>query len=239
MIEPDDRSETLRRVAAQLGLHFKDPALLDQALTHASISCERKEAAPDYEALEFLGDAALSLAVADYLFEHVPEQSPGDYSRMRAAVVNRRCLARLAKRLNIGDAIRLGKGEEMSGGRRRDALLEDCLEALIGAVYLDQGWEAVRSFVRRAFQEELARAESLDRVLDYKSQLQHYCQARHMALPKFVVVRSAGPDHRKEFEVEVLLEDRPCGRGVGASKKEAEQRAACAALAHEAQAAKP
>jgi ribonuclease-3 len=233
---PDDpeRGQALEALAQELGVEFHDLDLLDRALTHASVACEAEaRECADYEALEFLGDAALGLAVAHYLYENAPEHTPGEYSRMRAAVVNRRTLARLAKELNIGAYIRLGKGEEQSGGRTRAALLEDCLEALIGALYLDQDWAAVQSFVHRVFGQELERARNLDRVWDFKSRLQHYCQAQRIPLPEFVVVRSEGPDHRKEFEVEVLLRDEPVGRGSGTSKKEAEQNAAREALEHE------
>ncbi len=233
MTDQEDRAEVLRAVADRLGLGFRNLALLDRALTHASVASEENHESQNYEALEFLGDAALSLAIADCLFECTPNGSPGELSRMRAAVVNRRMLARLARELGLGEAVRLGKCEEVSGGRLRDALLEDCLEALVGAIYLDQGWQTARAFVRRIFSKEIERAQSVGKWLDYKSKLQHHCQARYRVIPKFVVVRSAGPDHRKEFEVEVFIGDRPAGRGIGASKKQAEQEAARVALEQE------
>lgn len=150
-----------------------------------------------------------------------------------AVALNRRSLARMAKQIGVAHAIRLGKGEEMSGGRQRDALLEDCVESVIGALYLDQGWAAVREFITRVFGEELTRAHTLDRVWDFKSRLQHHCQALHIPLPTFRLVRTEGPDHKKEFEIEVLLRGESVGRGSGSSKKEAEQNAAKAALEHE------
>lgn len=229
----EERPEQLRRLAQRLGLEFRNLDLLDRALTHASTANEAAAGQYDYESLEFLGDAALSLAVAHDLFALAPDRTPGEYSRMRAAVVNRRCLARTAKAVGLGEVIRLGKGEEMSGGRKRAALLEDCLEAVIGAVYLDQGWPAVQGLVGRVFAEELGRAHKLDKVWDFKSRLLHHCQARYQSQPEFVVVRSEGPDHRKEFEVEVRLAGQPAGRGRGLSKKEAEQKAAQAALEKE------
>ena len=222
MSEDDKRVEVIRATAARLGVAFHNLDYLDRALTHASVACEEEEPAHNYESLEFLGDAALSLAIAHYFYERAPDRTPGEYSRMRAAVVNRRCLARVAKKQELAQAIRLGKGEELSGGRARSALLEDCLEAVIGAIYLDQGWEAVRTFVERVFEDELEQSHALDRIWDFKSRLQHYCQARRIALPRFEVIRSEGPDHKKEFEVEVFLNERPAGRGAGASKKEAE-----------------
>jgi len=233
MGEDSHRLEDLRSLSAGWGLEIENLALLDRALTHASIFLDTHEPIRDYEALEFLGDAVLNLAVAHYLYEHVPDRMPGEYSRMRAGLVNRRCLARLAAELNVAPAIRLGKGEELSGGRQRIALLADCLEALIGALYLDGGWEFAREFVARIFAKEFDRELASGKIWDFKSRLQNYCQAEHLALPTFVVVRSEGPDHRKEFEVEVFVRGRPAGRGKGLTKKEAEQNAAQIALKSE------
>jgi ribonuclease-3 len=207
--------------------------LLDRALTHASITSEPGGPAYDYESLEFLGDAALGLAVAHFLFQHAPDRTPGEYSRMRAGLVNRRCLSEVAERLEIAPAIRLGKGEESSGGRTRSALLADCLEALIGAVYLSCGWEAAKHFVESAFRIELEGALQSDAGWDHKSRLQHHCQSLRIELPRFELVRSEGPDHQKLFEVEVYIRGEPAGRGAGLSKKEAEQNAARAALERE------
>jgi ribonuclease-3 len=229
-----ERLTQLQSVAQRLGVAFTNWDLLDRALTHASIMCEQEDGVEDYESLEFLGDAALGLAVAHHLFEAAPDHTPGEYSRMRAAVVNRKTLARVASGLGLAEVILLGKGEEQSGGRKRQALLEDCLEAVIGAIYLDRGWTAVRAFVERTFEKELAQARKLDVVWDFKSRLQHYCQARQLGLPDFVLVGEEGPDHEKEFEMEVRVEGRAVGRGLGSSKKEAEQNAAKAALERQA-----
>ena len=225
----------LTTLAARLGLRMENWALLDQALTHASATAPQSGADSNYEPLEFVGDAVLGLAVTHYLYEHVPGRTPGEYSRMRAGTVNRRTLAKIARELGLGEAIRLGKGEETSGGRNRSALLADCMEAVIGAVYLDQGWPHAQQFVEAIFEAELTRATRDDKLWDFKSRLQHYCQAQHIALPLFTVVRCEGPDHRREFEVEVSLRDLPSGRGRGLTKKEAEQNAARAALEQEGQ----
>lgn len=233
MGENSTRLGELAALSKRLGLGVKNLALLDRALTHASSLVETRKPVGDYESLEFLGDAVLGLAVAHFLYERKPDRTPGEYSRTRAALVNRRCLARVAQRLNIAPAIRLGKGEELSGGRERTALLADCLEALIAATYLDQGWDAARSFIGRVFDDEFQRELASERVWDYKSRLQDYCQSKRFALPSFVVVRSEGPDHKKEFEVEVIVHGEPAGRGRGSTKKEAEQNAARAALEHE------
>jgi ribonuclease III len=175
------------------------------------------------------------LAVAHYLYEHAPDRTPGEYSRMRAGLVNRRSLARAAQQLDIAPAIRLGKGEELSGGRQRVALLADCLEALIGALYLGEGWDSARLFVERVFEEEMQHEINVGKAWDFKSRLQNYCQAEHIALPVFNILRSEGPDHRKQFEVEVLVSGQSAGIGRGLSKKEAEQNAARAALERQSQ----
>lgn len=235
MVENDERLAELQALTTALGIGLADFVLLDRALTHASATSEEAGPSADYESLEFVGDAVLGLAVAHYLYESVPDRTPGEYSYMRAGVVNRRALARVANQLGLAPAIRLGKGEERSGGRQRAALLADCLEALIGALYLDQGWDAAKEFTVRVFNEELARARSSEVIWDFKSRLQNYCQARHKPLPEFEVIRSVGPDHRKEFEVEVRLEGKAMGRGRGLTKKDAEQKAAREALAHEGQ----
>ncbi len=233
MSEADNRVREIKGLLDRLGLPMGDPALFDQALTHSSRVAESKDAPGDYESLEFLGDAVLGLSVAHHLFHTLPDCTPGEYSRMRASLVNRRVVARVARELDIVPLIRLGKGEELSGGRRRTALMADCLESLIGAVYLDSGWQTAHEFVIRVFARELARVHEADRVWDFKSRLQNLCHAEHIDLPSFVVVRSDGPDHKKKFEIEVHLRGRPAGRGKGLSKKEAEQRAARQALENE------
>lgn len=227
------RDAALRALSAALGLELDNLDLLDRALTHASTFSDNHEPIRDYEPLEFLGDAVLGLAVAHYLYDRVPDRTPGEYSRMRAGVVNRTSLARTAARLNIAPSIRLGKGEELSGGRQRTSLLADCIEALIGAVYMDRGWDAARAFVVRVFHDALEWGIATNEIWDFKSRLQNYCQAQRMALPEFAVVRSEGPDHKKEFEVEVSLRGVPVGRGRGSTKKEAEQNAARMALERE------
>lgn len=233
MMVSGERATELRALRDRLGLGIDDLDLLDRALTHASITSEPGGPDYDYESLEFLGDAALGLAVAHFLFQHAPDRTPGEYSRMRAGLVNRRCLGEVAERLAIGPAIRLGKGEETSGGRFRSALLADCLEAVIGAVYLSRGWEATKRFVEEAFRIELERASRSDAGWDHKSRLQQHCQSLRIELPRFELVRSEGPDHQKLFEVEVYIRGEPAGRGAGLSKKEAEQNAARAALERE------
>ena len=233
MSEHADRPAELAALGARLGFPVKDTDLFDRALTHASVSSDAGAVRADYESLEFLGDAVLGLVVAHHLYATRPGLSPGEYSRLRASLVNRRMVARVGTALGIAPHIRLGKGEERSGGRGRDALLADCTEALIGALYLDSGWEAAHAFVVRAFHTELERAEASDLVFDFKSRLQNYCQGLQIGLPRFEVIHSEGPDHKKVFEVEVFLRGEAAGRGRGNSKKEAEQNASREALRRE------
>lgn len=226
-----ERYDALCGLAKRLGLELSSYALLDEALTHASSLTESPEnAGRDYEALEFLGDAVLELAISHYLFEMFPGNSPGDYTKLRATIVNRNGVARVARRVEIGPLVRLGKGEEAGGGRKRVALLADCLEAMIGAVYREAGWPSARDFVLRIFAPELEELRDRPPVWDYKSLLQNYCQAAHITLPRFELISSEGPDHRKKFEVEVYVREQSFGRGTGLSKKEAEQQAAQQAL---------
>ena len=230
-MEKADRNEQLKAFARKLGFPLHNPVWLDQALTHSSSIAERLAfAKADYESLEFLGDAVLELAVSHRLFELFPDKSPGEYSRLRAVVVSRNSVARIARTLGLAPLIILGKGEEKSGGRNRGALQGDCLEAVIGAVYLDAGWSEARDFIYRIFSSELNKLQRTPSGWDYKSLLQIYCQKSHIALPLFKVVHCSGPDHRKHFEVDVYIGDQCRGHGSGWSKKEAEQEAAQEAL---------
>jgi len=233
MSEAAERAAELRAWASRVGIPMHDVDLYDRALTHASVVAEEQPVTADYEALEFLGDAVLGLAAAHHLFATMPNRTPGEYSRMRARLVNRQCVARVGQALEIAPLIRLGKGEELSGGRQRAALISDCMEAVIGALYLDSGWDAAQDFVVRVFREEFDAAVEEDVIWDYKSRLQNYCQSERIGLPRFEIVRSEGPDHSKEFEVEVHIREAPAGRGRGPSKKAAEQQAAREALERE------
>lgn len=226
MDEQEIRVRKLVGLAQGLGLNLDDVSLLDQALTHASASAEANVPLPHYESLEFVGDAVLGLAVTEWLFVHSRDRTPGEYSQMRARVVNRAVLAELAEALELGSFIRLGHGEEQSGGRTRQALLADCLEAVIAAVYLDQGWETARRIVVDIFEDVLREAVRAERVWDYKSALQQACQARAHGLPEFSILREYGPDHNKQFEAEVTAFGGLRGRGKGTTKRAAEQEAA-------------
>lgn len=230
MADRGNRVQELRTFAEGVGLSLDDFSLLDRALTHASAVADAAEPLSDYETLEFLGDAVLGLAAAHWLYENAPGHAPGEYTQMRAAVVKKESLARVADTLGIAPLIRLGKGEESGGGRRRRALLADCVEAIIAAVYLDQGWQTAQGFVVRVFGDALQVAASEKPVWDFKSRLQVYSQAENGAVPEFRIVRETGPDHAKEFDVEVRIQGESAGRGRGRTKRDAEQAAAREAL---------
>jgi ribonuclease-3 len=217
---------------AAVGYRFRDRGLLEHAMTHTSRANEDASGGVmDNESLEFLGDAVLGFVVADLLFREFPEYDEGEKSKMKAILVSTATLARVAERLGLGDHLLLGRGEEKTGGRRKQALLADGCEALIAALYLDGGIEQARVFIvreLRSFVEDLRR----DGVSaqDYKSALQELVQGRNRPLPEYRVVGAIGPDHQKLFDVEVLVAGEPLARATGPSKKEAEQEAARIAL---------
>ncbi len=219
-----------------LGYSFEDPRRLYQALIHRSFAHENPQVQEaDNETLEFLGDAVLGLAVSHLLLERFPNLKEGELSRLRSSIVNERELAKLALSLHLGDFLRLGKGEELTGGRQKPSLLADTLEAVLAAIYLDGGLEATIHLVERLFQAYLDAERDEDPLKiwdkDYKTQLQELTQARYRLAPAYVLEVEAGPDHDKTFEVSVVLEGRVLARGSGKSKKEAQQEAAREALA--------
>jgi ribonuclease III len=225
-----DEFEALQQA---IGYRFRDRGLLEHAMTHASRANEDVSGGvSDNESMEFLGDAVLGFVVADALFREMPGSSEGEKSKIKATLVSTATLAKQAERLRLGDHLLLGRGEEKTGGRQKQALLADAYEALIAAVYLDGGVEHAQAFVLREFGPvmEALRRGGRAAEQDYKSALQEFVQARDRPLPEYRLVSAAGPDHRKEFEVEVLVAGEPLARAGGGSKKEAEQEAAKAAL---------
>lgn len=219
---------------SSLGYRFHTLALLDEALTHSSLVNEQKIASAQHnERLEFLGDAVLSLVMSEYLASTFPQSSEGALSKLKAQVVSEGSLAQVARRLGLGEHLKLGRGEERSKGREKDSLLADALEAVLAAVHLDGGFDASRTVTCRIFSEELANIatqQELPGAGDYKTQFQEWCQKRHETLPRYETVREAGPDHQKIFEVELSIQGKIMGLGSGRSKKEAEQQAAKQAL---------
>ena len=224
-----DEFETLQQA---IGYRFRDRGLLEHAMTHTSRANEDVSGGVvDNESMEFLGDALLGFVVADMLFRDFPRFDEGQKSKTKAAVVSTATLAKQAERLQLGDHLLLGRGEEKTGGRRKQALLADTYEALIAAMYLDGGIEHARAFIVREFTPLLDEVRR-DGVTgqDYTSALQELLQSRDLPLPDYRLLGTAGPDHRKLFEIEVGVRGEPLASATGASKKEAEQEAARAAL---------
>lgn len=214
---------------------FTQPELLKEALTHKShLQGKPNESLKDNERLEFLGDAVLDLIVSEYLARTYPELSEGDLSQTRAHLVRQSSLAQAARRLQFGALLRVGRGEEQTQGRGKSSLLANAFEAVIAAIYLDGGLDPARVFVLMALDEHLQALDvanlSASRQ-DYKSQLQEWCQGKFSVIPEYRLIRESGPDHQKVFEVEVSIQGKIQGRGIGNSKKSAEQEAAKSAYA--------
>ena len=215
-----------------IGYRFRDPGLLEHGLTHTSRANEDVSGGVfDNESMEFLGDAVLGFAIADLLFRKFPNQDEGWKSKVKASLVSTSSLARLAERLNLGEHLLLGRGEEKTGGRRKQALLADGYEALIAAIYLDGGVEQATTFIQRQFADLMNEAREPDSVMrDFKSALQERVQSNGQPPPEYIVVGELGPDHHKTFHVEVRVRGEAVAEGSGRSKKEAEQDAARQAL---------
>jgi ribonuclease-3 len=224
-------SETLGPLEERIGYRFKDLGLLEHALTHRSRAHEDASGGViDNESLEFLGDAVLGLVVADALFRAYPDYNEGQKSKVKAAVVSTQSLARHAERIRLGDHLILGRGEEKTGGRFKQALLADAYEALIAAIYLDGGLEAAAAFLLRELHDAIDAGGTPHATRDFKSALQERLQALGKPLPEYRVSGEAGPDHRKTFMVEVVVGGQVLGAATGKAKKEAEQEAAREAL---------
>jgi ribonuclease III len=218
-------------LADRLGLDFDDPALFDEALVHSSYVNEHPESSlPSNERLEFLGDAILSLVMSEALFKRYRGEPEGVLTTRRAAIVSTRGLARIARRLGIGDALVLGQGAENSGERGRSSVLAGLFEAIVAAVYLDRGLEAARSFILAAAAPELDAAVPVDTLKAPKSRLQERAFATTGRAPSYRIVSAEGPDHDRHFVVEVTIDGVMLGIGEGRSRREAETLAAEAAL---------
>lgn len=216
--------------AAEVGLYFHDPRLLIRALTHRSYLNENPGALEDNERLEFLGDAVLDFLIGEWLYHHYPEMQEGELTRLRAALVCGERLAEVARQLNLGAALLLGRGEAANGGRQRPTTLAGAFEALMGALYLDQGLEAVRAFVLPLFEPLAETILETHADEDPKSRLQEWAQAQGLPAPTYHTVRIEGPDHDRRFEVEVRIQGQVYGRGEGSSKRQATKAAAADAL---------
>lgn len=212
------------------GIAFRDNSLLKQAFTHSSyVNEHRRRPFEDNERLEFLGDAVLELTVSRYLFQAYPTMTEGDLTKLRAAVVCEPSLVEFASELGFAQFILLGKGEEVTGGRERPALLADVFEAFIGALYLDKGLDEVVRFLRKHVFPKIDEG-AFSHVMDFKSQLQEFVQRKSLGDIQYRILKEKGPAHDREFVTEVTVDDETLGVGAGRSKKEAEQHAAQKAM---------
>lgn len=214
-----------------IGYHFKNITLLQNALSHSSYANERwHDSLKSNERLEFLGDSVLGMLVADYLYRNFPNRPEGELTRMRADMVCEKTLATVANTLELGKHLMLGKGEELNGGRTRESILADAVESVIAACYLDGGMEAAVNFIKRFILVKVP-VTKLQNV-DYKTALQELVQQKKNQVIAYTLVGESGPDHDKQFEVELTINSRLVGKGCGSSKKRAEQMAAQSALEH-------
>jgi ribonuclease-3 len=224
-----ERQAELTALSRRLGCRFRDLGLLDLALCHSSFTYERPEAGPSNEQLEFLGDAVLALTVSHLLIKTFPEAPEGELSRRRAALVNARQLAEVARRFDLGAYLRLGRGEIRQAGHEKPSLLADALEAVLAAAYLDGGFAKAQRLVQRWFAPLVAQQGPFFWE-DAKTALQEYIQARHQLPPTYHLVEESGPSHARHFRVELRLGEEALVQGEGPSKKKAEQLAAARAL---------
>ncbi|HMC78250.1 MAG TPA: ribonuclease III [Vicinamibacterales bacterium] len=225
----------LEPLERRIGYRFKDRGMLEHALTHRSrVHEDASGGVFDNESMEFLGDSVLGFVIAAMLFREFPQHNEGQKSKLKASLVSAAALARLGERLNIGEFLILGRGEEKTGGRRKHAIIADCYEALIAAIYLDGGVEAAETFIGREFASLIEEAKRTGAAAsftdDWKSALQEYLQSGGRGLPIYRLAAEVGPDHRKSFVVEVVVDGEAIAKAEGRSKKEAAQAAARAAL---------
>ncbi len=223
-----NRKEALKELQEKIGYQFKDETLLKQALTHSSFANEQKiNKLGNYERLEFLGDAVLELVSSEFLFNENKDMPEGQLTRLRASMVCEPALAYCARDISLGAYILLGKGEESTGGRKRDSIISDVMEAVIGAIFLDGGIDNAKKYIYRFVLSDLE-----DKILfmDSKTLLQEEIQKSNTAQLRYELVGETGPDHDKEFSVEAYLDEKLIGTGVGRTKKAAEQQAAYEAL---------
>ena len=227
------RKGELFALAQRLGVTFHDIGLLHTALIHTSYANEAQGRVAHNERLEFLGDAVLELASSTYLYTHFPSLPEGELTKTRASIVCSAALAKIAARLGLGEYLLLGHGEEMSGGRARTTNLEDAFEAVLGAIYLDQGWETARDYALRQLAPEFDQVRHGENLQDYKTLLQELVQKTPGSTIAYELLEATGPDHAKHYRYAVVIDGKTCGEGEGSSKKEAEQQAARMALARQ------
>ena len=232
-----EREKTLTDLEQQIGYSFRSRALLDRALTHRSFANERAEGCRHNEALEFLGDSVLGFVVSAWLLDRFPDQPEGKLSKMKAYMVSETSLAELSEAIDLGRFIRLNRGEEKTGGRRKRALLADAYEAVIGAIYLDGGIAAAQRFLHRELSSKMSSIDPESMIGDdYKSALQERLQAEGRPMPEYILVEASGPDHRRTFRVQLRVGGNILSSGEGSTIKVAQQEAARSALTVESHA---
>ncbi len=228
---PERRGQALLELAGRLGVRFSNLTLLHEALTHTSYANESKKRKITHnERLEFLGDAVLELATSTYLFQHFPNLPEGEMTKARASVVCETTLSKRAAVLHLGDYLLLGHGESSTGGRERPSILADAFESVIGAIYLDCGWETASTYILSQLHEDLITIERGENLQDYKTLLQEVVQKHADQKVSYELLAATGPDHNKLFEFAVKINEVVYGTGQGRNKKEAEQHAAKEAL---------
>ncbi|MBZ0311551.1 ribonuclease III [Clostridium butyricum] len=220
---------TLKEIEENLGVFFNNPTLLKTALTHSSFANQFKDAEYN-ERLEFLGDAVLQLCITEYLFNNFKSKSEGELTKTRSLIVCENSLYEIARKLHLGEYIRMSKGEELTGGRERISIQADAVEAVIAAVYLDKGIGFVRDFILLHFEEIIKKAINNEIILDFKTKLQEFLQKDGEVSIHYELIKHEGPPHRRKFFTNVVIENNIMGEGCGYSKKEAEQNAAKQAL---------
>lgn len=221
-----DRKRELLLFEKHVDIRFRKLQLLNLAFSHRSYSNEYQGLVENNEKLEFLGDSVLGMVVSEYLYTQLTDMVEGDFARIKSFVVSEDSLSEIAKKLKIDNFILIGKGEEYSGGRNKKAILADCLEAIIGAYYLDSGLKSVKAFILDSLVPEINKVLANKHKKDYKTLLQELVQKRYKSYPKYTVVKKTGPDHDKIFWIEVEVNGTFYGPGEGRNKKEAEQSAA-------------
>lgn len=215
-------------VQRRIGYKFKNIRLLENALTHSSYANEKH--LKSNERLEFLGDSVLSVIISDYLYKKMSDTNEGDLSKLRANLVCEQSLDKVARRIGLDEGLMLGRGEEMTGGRKRPSIVSDAFEAVLAAIYLDSDIETARNWLLPLMKNDIEDAIAGRRSGDYKTALQEKIQKQHSGTISYEIIKEEGQAHRKNFTVSVLLDDREIGTGTGSSKKEAEQNAAKMAL---------
>ncbi len=223
------RLEALSVLQDEISYRFHDPDLLNEALTHRSYAHERTGGTPrDNERLEFLGDSVLNVIISHLIMKRFPQYHEGELTRLRASLVNEKTLARISKSLGINQCLLLGKGESLRGGREKSSVISDAYEAIVGAIYLDGGFEKAFGVIKRQFSPFLDKGLIDDN--DFKTRVQQICQSRFGGLPRYRLSEVKGPEHDKIFGAEIFIDGQSYGYGVGKNKKEAQQNAAKEAL---------